>query len=88
MTMLVSQLSRAGTKAQHAYLVIRAAHRPILPFRPAKLDQLRSKLRVRLLRLAVVNAGQLLAEEALGAAVVADGASSCLVDGRVQFVGC
>lgn len=71
-----------------AYLIVCAAHWSTVPFRTTQIHQLFPQIIIRFLRLAVVDARQLLAEEALGAAMVPDGASPSLVYWSVEFVGC
>lgn len=78
-----SMMPREG--AQAAYLSTRAADRAIIPLGTAEVHQLFPQSLIRLLRLAVVDARQLFAEEALGAAMVPDGATACLVYGSVEI---
>lgn len=74
--------------AQAAYLSTRAADRSIIPLGTAEIHQLVPQILIRLFCLAIVDARQLFAEEALGAAVVPDGAAACLVYGRVEIACC
>lgn len=61
------------------YLLYCAANRPIAPFCSTEVNELLSQLRIRIVGEVIINARQLLAEEALLAALAAKCASSGLV---------
>lgn len=68
------------------YLVLGTANWTLFPLRTAQVHQLLPNAFVRLFGQPVVDAGELLAEEALGAAVVPDCASACLMFRGIQVV--
>lgn len=69
-----------------AYLVLCAANWPFFPFGSAQIHQLLPYALIRLLSQPIVDTGELFAEETLRAAMVAYGASPCLVFWGIQLI--